>query len=76
MTWSVVDAGSSTAGSLSLNLPEGEALLHFHTPRIITDGSSWKNVAESFAVALTLTLGGYKSANPLAPDLPVMKDIN
>ena len=38
------------------------ALLHFRTPPIITDDSSWKNAAESFAVALTLTLGGYESA--------------
>ena len=27
-------------------------------PPIIIDDSSWKNMAESFAVALTLTLGG------------------
>ena len=27
-----------------------------------TDDSSWKNEAESFAVALTLTLGGYENA--------------
>ena len=27
---------------------------------IIIDDSSWKNAAESFAVALTLTLGGTK----------------
>ena len=31
-------------------------------PPIVIDDSSWKNVAESFTVALTLTLGGYKSA--------------
>ena len=37
-------------------------LLHFRTPPIVTDDSSWKNAAESFAVALTLTLGGYESA--------------
>ena len=40
-------------------------------PPIIIDDSSWKNMAESFAVALTLTLGGgeggYKSA--IAPIL-------
>ena len=35
------------------------ALLHF---RIVIDYSSWKNAAESFTVALTLTLGGYESA--------------
>ena len=29
---------------------------------IVIDDSSWKNAAESFAVALTLTLGGYESA--------------
>ena len=38
------------------------ALLHFRTPPIVIDDSSWKNVAESFTVALTLTLGGYESA--------------
>ena len=38
------------------------ALLHFRTPPIVIDDSSWKNTAESFAVALTLTLGGYESA--------------
>ena len=36
-------------------------LLHFRTPPpIVIDDSSWKNAAESFAVALTL--GGYESA--------------
>ena len=34
------------------------ALLHFRTPPIVIDDSSWKNAAESFTVALTLTLGG------------------
>ena len=29
---------------------------------IVIDDSSWKNAAESFTVALTLTLGGYESA--------------
>ena len=38
------------------------ALLHFRTPSIVTDDSSWKNAAECFTVALTLTLGGYESA--------------
>ena len=38
------------------------ALLHFRTPPIIIDDSSWKNAAESFAIALTLTLGEYESA--------------
>ena len=37
-------------------------LLHFHTPHIVIDDSSWKNAAESLTVALTLTLGGYESA--------------
>ena len=38
-------------------------LLHFRTPPpIVIDDSSWKNAAESFTVALTLTLGGYESA--------------
>ena len=41
---------------------EFSALLHFRTPPIVIDDSSWKNVAESFTVALTLTLGGYESA--------------
>ena len=36
------------------------ALLHFRIPPIVTDDSSWKNAAESFTVALTLTLGGTK----------------
>ena len=31
-------------------------------PPIVIDDSSWKNAAESFTVALTLTLGGYESA--------------
>ena len=31
-------------------------------PPIVFDNSSWKNAAESFTVALTLTLGGYESA--------------
>ena len=35
-------------------------------PPIVIDDSSWKNAAESFAVALTLTLGGYESA--IAPN--------
>ena len=39
------------------------ALLHFPTPpHILIEDSSWKNTAESFTVALTLSLGGYKSA--------------
>ena len=38
------------------------ALLHFRTPPIVIDDSSWKNAAESFTVALTLTLGEYESA--------------
>ena len=36
--------------------------MHFRTPPIVIDDSSWKNAAESFTVALTLTLGGYESA--------------
>ena len=36
-------------------------------PPIVIDNSSWKNAAESFTVALTLTLGGYESA--IAPYL-------
>ena len=36
------------------------ALLHFRTPSIVIDDSSWKNAAECFTVALTLTLGGTK----------------
>ena len=44
------------------------ALLHFRTPTppIVIDDSSLKNTAESFTIALTLTLGGYKSA--IAPN--------
>ena len=38
------------------------ALLHFRTPSIVIDDSSWKNNAECFTVALTLTLGGYENA--------------
>ena len=38
------------------------ALLHFRTPSIVIDDSSWKNAAECFTVALSLTLGGYESA--------------
>ena len=38
------------------------ALLHFRTPPFVIDDSLWKNAAESFTVALTLTLGGYESA--------------
>ena len=38
------------------------ALLHFRTPPIVIDDSSLKKAAESFTVALTLTLGGYESA--------------
>ena len=31
-------------------------------PPFVIDDSSWKNAAESFTIALTLTLGGYESA--------------
>ena len=50
------------------NFAEFPALLHFLTPPrpIVIDDSSWKNVAESFTIALTLTLGEYKSA--IAPN--------
>ena len=47
---------------------EKTALLHFRTSPppsplpIVIDDSSWKSAAESFTVALTLTLGGYESA--------------
>ena len=42
-------------------------LLHFCTPLpplppIVIDDSSWKNAAEIFTIALTLTLGAYESA--------------
>ena len=40
--------------------PKKTVLLHFRTPPIVIDDSSWKNAAESFTVALTLTLGGTK----------------
>ena len=36
------------------------------SPRIAIDDSSLKNAAESFTIALTLTLGGYESA--IAPN--------
>ena len=42
------------------------ALLYPPSP-IVIDDSSWKNAAESFTVALTLTLGGYESA--IAPKM-------
>ena len=48
-------------------------LLHFRTPPIVIDDSSWKNAAESFTVALTLTLGGYESA--IAPNIGGWKKI-
>ena len=38
------------------------SIFRFRIPPIVIDDSSWKNVAESFTVALTLTLGGYESA--------------
>ena len=41
-----------------------------YPPPIVIDDSSWKNAAESFAVALTLTLGGYESA--IAPTNDIM----
>ena len=47
---------------VSTHVEQHQALLHFRTPPIVIDDSSWKNAAESFAVALTLTLGGYESA--------------
>ena len=41
------------------------ALLHFRPPPppIVIDDSSWKNAAESFTIALTLTLGGVRKCN-------------
>ena len=46
--------------------PGNSTLFFWHyctlVPLIVIDDSSWKNAAESFTVALTLTLGGYKSA--------------
>ena len=41
---------------LCMQLSEKSALLHFHIPLFFIDDSSWKNVAESFPIALTLTL--------------------
>ena len=38
------------------------AIALLYPPPIIIDDSSWKSAAESFAIALTLTLGGYESA--------------
>ena len=40
----------------------GAIALSYPPPPIVIDDSSWKNAAESFTVALTLTLGGYESA--------------
>ena len=45
------------------------ALSYPPPPPIVIDDSSWKNAAESFTVALTLTLGGYESA--IAPKFRV-----
>ena len=45
----------------------------FVPPPIVADDSSWKNAAESFTVALTLTLGGYESA--IAPNIGGWKKI-
>ena len=44
----------STLGAIALSYPPPFP--------IVIDDSSWKNAAESFTVALTLTLGGYESA--------------
>ena len=38
------------------------ALSYNPPPPNVIDDSSWKNAAESFTVALTLTLGEYESA--------------
>ena len=49
----------------------GAIALSYPPPPIVIDDSLWKNgwkTAESFTVALTLTLGGYKSA--IAPSYP------
>ena len=46
-------------------VPKGAIALSY--PPIVIDESSWKNAAESFTVALTLTIGGYESA--IAPYL-------
>ena len=54
-----------------MEVPGAIALLHSPPPpppSIVIDDSSLKNTAESFTVALTLTLGGYESAIA-----PVMK---
>ena len=40
----------------------GAIALSYPPLPFVFDDSSWKNVAESFTVALTLTLGGYESA--------------
>ena len=50
----------SLAGAIALSYPP-----------IVIDDSSWKNTAERFAVALTLTLGGYESA--IAPSCFILK---
>ena len=43
---------------------QSENFFFLHPPAtpIVIDDSSWKNAAESFTVALALTIGGYKSA--------------
>ena len=43
--------------SFQIDAKEISVLLHFRTPSIVIDDSSWKNAAECFTVALTLTLG-------------------
>ena len=53
---------TSTKQNFIIRYQYFSVLLHFRTPPIVIDDSSWKNVAESFTVALTLTLGGYESA--------------
>ena len=41
----------------------GAIALSYPPPPIVIDDSSWKNAAESFTVALTLTLGGVRKCN-------------
>ena len=63
--WDVISTHHH-ALDLALKSPksiEKWALLHFRTPPPYCYWwLSWKNAAESFTVALTLTLGGYESA--------------
>ena len=55
-TYSVI-----TSPTCSIGRGGGTVALSY--PPIVIDDSSWKNAAESFTVALTLTLGGLRKCN-------------